>query len=90
VGKTPLPAARGGSSSPSRAPNPKSSPSTRPRLQEDNVLLTCGGENGRRKASNVEVARAYYDGDGGAWQWRLGLMSIGTGKTPFYRGVGVI
>jgi hypothetical protein len=58
-----LPVARGGSSSQSRAPNHKSSPSTRPRLREDTVLLTCGGENGRRKASNVEVAQAYCDGD---------------------------
>jgi hypothetical protein len=68
VGKNPLPAARGGSRSPSRAPNTKSSPSTWPRLQEDTVLLTCASENGQRKVGNVEAARAYCDDDGGGFQ----------------------
>jgi hypothetical protein len=124
VGKIPLPVARGGSSSASRAPNPKSSPSTGPRLGEDTVLLVAaktvkgrpatwrrlgrtvtamasgGAPAMRTVATATEGAGAsppsdgwvrkasmrWLDGGGRAWQWCLGVTSIGTGKAPFDRG----
>jgi hypothetical protein len=35
-----------------------------------------------------EASMRWLDDSGRAWQWQLGVTSIGTGKAPFYRGGG--
>jgi hypothetical protein len=37
-----------------------------------------------------EASMRWLDDSGRAWQWRLGVTSIGTGKAPFYRGGGFV
>jgi hypothetical protein len=33
-----------------------------------------------------EASARWLDDGGGVWQWRLGVISIGTGKDPIYKG----